>query len=224
MLYTSTQVRGDHTMASPASAKRRLSISITAGVTMALLLLLLGAGKFAPLAAWDTAALVYISWVWIIVWGMDASNTKSHANTEDPGRAVADVLLIAASVVSLVAVGFIIMQASSSQGIEKTVEVVLGLLSVVISWATVHTMFALKYASLYYGKPEGGIDFGQTTPPQYTDFAYMAFTIGLTFQVSDTQLHTVEIRKTVLKQALLSYLFGAVIIATVINTIANLGK
>jgi uncharacterized membrane protein len=68
------------------------------------------------------------------------------------------------------------------------------------------------------------VDFNEKTAPKYTDFAYLAFTIGLTFQVSDTNIQTMLIRKTALKHALLSYLFGAVIIATTINTIASLGK
>jgi len=211
-------------MAKPPSAKKRLTISILSGIVAGAFVGTLGAAKFVPLAAWDTTALIYVVWVWAIIGGMSAAETKAHAKTEDPGRAVADVLLIVASIVSLVAVGFMIMQASNSQGLEKALEIGLGLVSVIVSWVAVHTTFALKYASLYYGDPEGGVDFNAPTKPQYTDFMYIAFTVGLTFQVSDTEMQTNDLRKTVLKQALLSYLFGSVIIATTINTIANLGK
>jgi uncharacterized membrane protein len=211
-------------VAKPASAKLRLIVSAIAGIFTAVVLLLLGTAKFAPLGAWDTIAAVYVGWVWFDVWKMNATQTKSHANTEDPGRALADMLLIVASLISLVAVGFMIMEASSSSGLEKAIEVALGLLSVIASWAVVHTSYTLKYAALYYGKPEGGINFNNSNSPRYTDFAYLAFTVGLTFQVSDTDLQASELRKAVLKHMLLSYLFGAVIIATTINTIANLGK
>jgi len=98
------------------------------------------------------------------------------------------------------------------------------LVSVVVSWAVVHTLFLLKYARLYYGTPEGGVDFTGHGRPQYSDFAYLAFTIGMTFQVSDTSLQTKELRATVLKQALLSYVFGTVIIATTINTVVSLSS
>jgi uncharacterized membrane protein len=102
------------------------------------------------------------------------------------------------------------------------VHVALGIVSVLLSWAVVHTVFTARYARLYYTGPDGGIDFNQKAPPRYIDFAYVAFTVGMTFQVSDTNLTTHEMRGTVLRHAMLSYLFGAVIIAATINLIAGL--
>jgi uncharacterized membrane protein len=211
-------------MAKPATAKKHLIVSAAAGIVAAAALVLLGANKYAPLGAWDVTALIYVCWIWLIVWKMNATQTKDHASAENPGRALADLLLIIASLASLVAVGFMIIQASSSEGIEKAIEIALGLFSVVVSWAVVHTNYTLKYATLYYAQPEGGVNFNNKNRPKYTDFAYVSFTVGLTFQVSDTDIETEEFRRTILKHALLSYLFGAVIIATTINTIANLGK
>jgi uncharacterized membrane protein len=94
--------------------------------------------------------------------------------------------------------------------------------SVVLSWTVVHTVFTVRYARLYYTGPDGGIDFNQEDPPRYSNFAYLAFTVGMTFQVSDTELQTPEIRSVALRQALLSYLLGAVILATAINLVAGL--
>jgi uncharacterized membrane protein len=82
----------------------------------------------------------------------------------------------------------------------------------------------LRYALLYYAYPEGGIDFNQQERPSYRDFAYLALTVGMTFQVSDTDLQTSQIRATTLRHALLSFLFGAVILASAINLIAGLGS
>ena len=93
-----------------------------------------------------------------------------------------------------------------------------------LSWLLVHTVFTLRYALLYYTGRDGGIDFNQSAPPCYSDFAYLAFTLGMTFQVSDTDLKTPNIRRTALRQALLSYLFGAVILAATVNLIAGLGS
>jgi uncharacterized membrane protein len=118
----------------------------------------------------------------------------------------------------------LLIQASSASGPGKSFGIVLGLLSVVASWALVHTSFMLRYARLYYGNTEGGINFNDKISPTYSDFAYLAFTIGMTFQVSDSALETKEIRATALRHALLSYLFGTVIIATTINTLASLSK
>jgi uncharacterized membrane protein len=99
----------------------------------------------------------------------------------------------------------------------------LGVGSVGLSWFTVHTLFTLRYARLYYTGEDGGVSFNQDAPPRYLDFAYLAFTIGMTFQVSDTELQSPAIRHSALRHALLSYLFGAVILATTINLIAGLG-
>ncbi len=89
------------------------------------------------------------------------------------------------------------------------------------SWLSVHTVFTLLYARLYYGDEVGGIDFNEPDPPNYVDFAYLAFTIGMTFQVSDTNLTAKVIRRRALQHALVSYLFGAVIIALAINIVAS---
>jgi len=95
---------------------------------------------------------------------------------------------------------------------------------VVASWTMAHTVFTLKYAELYYYKPQGGIDFGDDHEPTYADFAYLAFTIGMTYQVSDTTLQTRQMRAVALRHALLSFLMGTVVIATTINLVANLGQ
>jgi uncharacterized membrane protein len=211
-------------MSNPISARKRLLICLVPGAVAATVLIWLGVSKYSPLVGWDITALTYVVWMWLTVWRMNQPQTKAHASTEDPGRAFSDVVLIFASVISIVAIGFMIMQASSAEGLEKGIEVFLGLFSVVASWAVVHTTYTLKYAHLYYGRPEGGVNFNQKAALKYTDFAYLAFTVGLTFQVSDTDVGNSEIRKAILKHMLLSYLFGAVIIATTINTIANLGK
>jgi uncharacterized membrane protein len=95
---------------------------------------------------------------------------------------------------------------------------------VVGAWLVVHTVYTTWYALLYYSHDRGGIDFNQGEPPAYADFAYLAFTLGMTYQVSDTDLQTRPIRATALRHALLSYLLGAVVLATVINLVAGLGS
>ena len=92
------------------------------------------------------------------------------------------------------------------------------------SWIVLHTILTLRYARLYYSNPKGGIDFKQDGDPTFRDFAYVAFTVGMTFQVSDTDIGKPAIRETVLRHALLSFIFGAVIIAITINLVAGLSK
>ncbi len=177
-----------------------------------------------PLAAWDAVALVYLAWMWRSVWSLDAAHTAARARWENPGRAIADVLLIGASIISLLAVGLVLVRAGQTNGLDKGLLVGMGVASVVLGWSVVHTVFSLRYAELYYRGTPQGIDFNEDDAPCYTDFAYLALTIGMTFQVSDTDLKTKEIRSTALRHALLSYVFGGLIIATTINLIAGLGK
>jgi len=116
------------------------------------------------------------------------------------------------------------VQASSDKGATQGLAAGLGVLSVAVSWLVLHTLFTLRYALLYYTGNNGGIDFNQKAAPRYTDFAYLAFTIGMTFQVSDTDLSTHTIRATALRHALLAYLFGSLILAATVNLVASLAS
>ncbi|MGH9277374.1 MAG: DUF1345 domain-containing protein, partial [Acidimicrobiales bacterium] len=95
------------------------------------------------------------------------------------------------------------------------------LFGIVLAWAVVHSVYTLRYARLYY-QEGGGIDFSQAADPDYRDFAYVAFTIGMTYQVSDTEVASRSIRHTVLRHALLSFVFGTAILAVTINVVASL--
>ena len=163
-------------------------------------------------------------WSWAIIGGLDAGATADHAGVEDPTRPGADVLLLFAGVASLVAVGFVIVHGANAQGLGKVVLTVLGIGSVVVSWSVVHTTYIVRSAKLFYDGTPGGVSFNQDGPPRYTDFVYLALTVGMTFQVSDTDITLPVVRTNVLRHALLSYLYGAVIIATAINIVAGLGK
>jgi uncharacterized membrane protein len=185
---------------------------------------LLGAGELTPVIGWDSVALLYVVWAWMTIWHLDASETERRARREDPGRVAADALLLGAALVSLAAVALLLVRAGNSAATTKDVFAGLGIVSVAISWGVVHTVFTVRYARLYYADPRGGVDFNEQDPPRYTDFAYLAFTVGMTFQVSDTDLETKEVRSNVLRHALMSYVFGAVIIATTINLVADLTK
>jgi uncharacterized membrane protein len=174
------------------------------------------------LAGWDVAALAYLVWVWLIIWPMDPEETARLALRQDPSRPARDLLLLSACLASLIAIAFVLVK--NPPGLGQPARVGAAVVSILLSWAVVHTVFTARYARLYYTGPDGGIEFHQSTPPRYVDFAYVAFTIGLTFQVSDTDLTSTGMRATVLRHALVSYLFGAVIIGATINLIAGLAR
>jgi uncharacterized membrane protein len=180
--------------------------------------------KFAPLIGWDTAVLLYLASTWSRILKYSGNFVKQHALREDPSRTVTDVVLLGASIASLGGVIIILLQTTGYSGLRLIGHAALGLVSVVVSWVLVHTVFALRYAELYYRGAHSAVDFGDTKSPTYADFAYLAFTIGMTFQLSDTSVRSSQLRQVVLKHALLSYLFGTTIIAATINLITGLGK
>jgi uncharacterized membrane protein len=205
-----------------ASAATRVSVAALAGVCAGLLVALPGDWQIGMLAGWDVAAGVYVAWTWATIWPRDPAATARLALREDPGRATADVLLLVASVASVLAVTLAIAAGRAGGSGTRDLRAALAVGSVALSWSVVQTVFISHYARLYYSHPDGGIDFNQEAPPRYSDFAYLAFTVGMTFQVSDTDLKTSALRATALRQALLSYLLGAVILATTINLVAGL--
>lgn len=211
-------------MRAPSAAFRLIVITIV-GLTATGIATLLSPWQFAVLAGWDAAAIVFVAWVWISVGGFDPEETRTFATREDTNRVSSSLLLIGASLASLVGTGFDLVKASEAHDVGRVALTVIGLLTVALSWLIVHTVFALHYAHEYYTAPEGGIDFKTDDErPDYQDFAYIAFTVGMTFQVSDTDVQARKIRRTVIRQALLAYLFGAVILAVVVNLIASLVK
>ncbi|ADU47963.1 protein of unknown function DUF1345 [Intrasporangium calvum DSM 43043] len=175
--------------------------------------------QFGVPLGWSVAAAIHVGWSWVTIWPMGADSTASHAVREDPGRAVTDLILVTAAIASLGAVALLLRSGGAGS---RDIQAGLSVASVALAWAVVHTVFAERYARLYYTGPDGGVDFNER--PQYSDFAYLAFTVGMTFQVSDTEVRSKEIRATVLRHALLSYLLGVVVIAATINLVASLSR
>ncbi|CAN5150285.1 hypothetical protein BH09ACT1_BH09ACT1_18600 [soil metagenome] len=185
-----------------------------------------GAWAYAPTVGWCFASLLYSVTVWLRIRRLDAAQTKARASREDPSRGLADLLIILLSIASLFAVVFVLVHAAHSTGVMKGLLAGLALLSVALSWVLLHTLYTLRYAKEFYTHgPDGGsggVDFNQKTDPQYTDFAYLAFTLGMTYQVSDTSITSHAIRSTALRHSLLSFVFGAVILASTINLVVQL--
>lgn len=178
---------------------------------------------YGVLGGWGAAALSYIVVVWRIVWPLDAEGTRKRALREDPSRRVFELVIIVASLASIAIIVMLLIGADVAHSANRIAIPVTGLVVIFLSWLLVQTLFTLRYARLYYGGDEGGVSFNDDSErPTYRDFAYLAFTLGMTYQVSDTNIRAADIRLTALKQGLLSYLFGAVILASTVNVVAGL--
>ncbi len=203
-------------------AARRLLVSAVGGLAAGLVAAWFVAWQATAMIAWEVAAGTFLVHVWREVLPQDAAATELHASAEDDSRFVADVTVLVASVASLVAVVLILLKAAEVHGPRKAILTGVGIVGVAASWAVVHTVFALMYGRLYYGEEETGIEFPGGGRPAYREFAYLAFTIGMCYQVADTNLRSSRIRSTVLRHAMLSYVLGTAVIALSINAVAGL--
>lgn len=199
----------------------RVAAAVPVGIAAAAIAGVTAGWRYAPVSGWIGAVAVYLIWTWMIASRMSPEQTASHATRGD--ATWTDVIVVSASIASLAGVCYLLI-AGSARGGEALGAAAVGIGSVVVSWFAVHTVFTLRYARLYYSHPLGGIDFNQSEAPTYSDFAYLAFTIGMAYQVSDTDLQTRKVRATALQHSLLSYLLGAVILAMTINLIIGLGN
>ena len=175
----------------------------------------------AVLGGWAGAGLVFVVWTALVIVPMDAEATSEHAVREEPTRGVANLIVLLAALASLAGVAVTLVGGAVGN---RDITMAAVLAAVVVSWACVHTVFALHYARAYYTTPAGGIDFHQTEPPRYTDFTYLAITVGMSFAVSDTDLGSSGMRRIAQVHALLAYLFGTVVVALLINLVAGLAN
>jgi uncharacterized membrane protein len=204
-------------------AERRAALGAVAAVAALLAVAAAGASwSVDALAAWDAAAATYLAMVWRGIARQDAATTARLAQNEEGSPRASEGVLLGAAAASLIAVAFTLREAGRAEHGGRVALTLFAVGSVALSWACVHTVYTLRYARLYFSPPQGGLGFAGADPPQYADFAYVAFTIGMCFQVSDTDLSKKTLRRAALHHALLSYLFGAVILAIAVSTVASL--
>ena len=207
----------------PMSHRTRLLVCTATGLIAGSCVGASGVGwEFSTLSGWLTTATVFLIWTWTSIAGLDAAATAQHSAHEDETRTETGILLLSASSMSLIGVGFGLLKASTLTGSKEFFLTVVCVLSIALAWIVVQTVFTLRYAHQYCSE-KGGIEFGKADPT-YADFAYVSFTVGMTYQVSDTTITSRIIRSTVTRQALLSYVFGTTIIAVTISVVAGLVK
>lgn len=203
----------------------RLAASATAGVAVTAGLIPFVDPLLAGVTGWTVLATTFSLRTWLVVGHLDAANTRRLATFEDPTHVISRVALVLASLASLVGVGLLLLASSGRARNAVPYESLMGVASVVASWVLVHLLYMLHYARLFYADgAAGAIDFNGDADPDYHDFAYLAFTLGMTYQVSDTALVGKDVRRAALQHALLSYLLGAIVLAVTINLVAQLAS
>jgi len=208
-----------------APAMRRALTALTTGVIVTVVLLPFVTWGMALVAGWDAVALSVLLTTWPIIIRADSTLAPQFAAREDETEDSTRALLVGASTASLLGAGYTLHLAGQQGGAARGLLIGTAVLTVVLSWAVINTVYTLRYADQHFRSQPGGIEFGTDDGqqhPSYRDFAYVAFTIGMCYQVSDTTLRDPLIRRTVLAHALLSYVFGVVIVAGSVNLISGL--
>ncbi|TGD81581.1 DUF1345 domain-containing protein [Hymenobacter wooponensis] len=180
------------------------------------------------LGAWDGFAVSTLFITWAMILTADVGHIRQIATREDPGRVLSFGVVLTAATASLVAV--VLLLSSMRQGTDPLlmVHVVVSSLSVVTAWLLVHTLFTLRYAHLFYDAAdasgqEGGLEFpGDEKEPDYLDFAYFSFVIGMTAQTADVSISDRGIRRLALLHGVLSFGFNTAVVALTISGLAGL--
>ncbi|EHQ28798.1 DUF1345 domain-containing protein [Mucilaginibacter paludis] len=182
--------------------------------------------------SWLTCASVIILMDWLIILSSNPREMRKIARMKDSSRFSILGFVIAASCVSLFSVLFLLKSSKGEQHGSVNHHIMLAIGSVVISWWMLHTVFTMSYAHLYYtSTPDpdddqneviGGLQFPDEKTPDYLDFVYFAFVIGMTFQVSDVEVSSRSIRRLVLVHGLISFAFNTAIVALSINVVSGI--
>lgn len=211
-----------HRRIDPRRALSRVGIAIALGLAAWAAL-----GDHLPsharaLVGWDVGSLALLALQWTIVFTADSHVTRARAGAEDPGRTLVYVIVVVSSTASLLAATLLVREARSLPPDLERLVAGLCLATVALAWTTTNTAFTFRYARLYYREDSegvGGLELPGKKPPTYFDFAYVAFTVGMCFQVSDVCVTSHQIRRAILLHAVISFAYNSVILAFVLQLV-----
>ncbi|MEJ1128321.1 DUF1345 domain-containing protein [Variovorax sp. CCNWLW225] len=177
------------------------------------------------LAGWCTGAAVFLVLTWWLADTFDAQRTRERAQSLDQPNLVILVSVLVAIGASVVAIAMLLQQVKLMSGPARAAHIALGLVALVGSWLMMHTIYAFHYAHRYYidqrdGSPDGGLDFPGKDEPDYFDFLYYAYVVGMTSQVSDVQATSREMRRITLVHSVLAFAFNMLVLALSVNVVA----
>jgi uncharacterized membrane protein len=174
------------------------------------------------LIGWDAGVALYLMLVYDLMARSNIAEIRGHAADQDEGRLAMLVLTVFAAIASL---GAILAELGTSPGASRTpTQLALATTTIALSWAFIHTFFALHYAHDFYGEhgaKQGGLNFPGDDEPDYWDFVYFSFVIGMTSQVSDVTVTSKPIRQTVAAHGIVSFFFNVTLLALTVNIAAS---
>jgi uncharacterized membrane protein len=178
---------------------------------------------------WDTFSLSMIIMSWATFFITNSAQIREQSKVQDSSRSVIFVIVLIATLASILAV-LLLLVAKKHLNIGASWRLPIAIAGMLLSWFLIHTIFTLRYAHIYYGdhkaipdEPAGGLEFPGDQEPEYLDFAYFSFVLGMTFQVSDVQITSKRLRNFAMWHGLFSFGFNTIMIALTINLIAGFG-
>jgi uncharacterized membrane protein len=201
----------------------RLLVSIAVG--LGVIAALPGEWRIATrlLVGWDVGLGLYLIAAYELIWRSDIARMRRHAALYDEGAVAILILTVGAALASLGAILAELGMPHAASG-RSLAQLVLATVTIGISWAFIHTIFALHYAHEFYGErpgAAGGLSFPGGEAPDYWDFVYFSFVVGMTSQVSDVAVNSRRIRRTVTAHGAVSFLFNAALLALTVNIAAS---
>jgi uncharacterized membrane protein len=206
-------------------ARPRLFIAVAIGIVVAFVFAVLAQWRVASalLIGWDVCAGLYLVFAFHIMSKADVHRMRRQARLQDEGQIGILILTAVAALASLVAIFALL--GSSSAGMRSPADLFLATITILLSWAFTHTIFALHYAHEYYDENDGkggGMEFpDKECEPDYWDFMYFSFVIGMCAQVSDVTVSCRPIRRTVFGHSVASFIFNAALLALTVNIAAS---
>lgn len=182
------------------------------------------------ISTWCAFAFSYVITSWVVMFSRSIAQIKKMAKEEDGSKLFVIIFTIVSSIAAMVTVLLLVISSAHKEKSE-VLTVLVCFFSVLLSWVLVHTILTFHYAHLYYDddksgkkKQRGGLSFPEDDEPNYLDFAYFSFVIGMTFQVSDVEVTDKQLRRLVLLHGLISFLLNTFVVALTVNFIAGLSK
>jgi len=184
----------------------------------------------AAIASWDAFAVVLLALDWLTIWMTPQRKIRERAQKQDLSRFLIFLFVVITACAALFAVGFLVSIKKNQPGGHFGVHLLLTVLTVILSWTLVNTVYGLRYAHAFYGDSDelgvhqhaGGLIFPGNRPPDYFDFAYFSFVVGMTCQVSDVQITSRRMRRITLFHSILSFGFNTMVLALLINIVSGL--
>ena len=184
--------------------------------------------SFHLIASWDVFCFCLLILNWITFFNTDTATIRSQAKKQDDSRVIIFIIILVATAISMLSIIQMLIN-GPAKNLNNVMSLIIEVSCMTLSWCLVHTVFSIRYAHLYYSNhrdnPDahaGGLEFPKEEKPDFIDFAYYSFTLGMTFQVSDVSITSRKLRRLTLLHSVFSFAFNAAIIAFTVNVISGL--